>query len=138
MIVYLLLSDQFQYRIPINSKVLKSNEVDSDFKFADLGIQLDELIYLSKYTVDCVCVVKGNQELILPDNPLSNTVHFFENTACGSFYCKPDVISILSSLYKYNFESVEQYVKFLKIDEEMETHTNKMLHLIFRLGFEIC
>ena len=138
MIVYLLLSDEFQYRIPINSKVLKSNKIDLDLKFADLGIQLDELIYLSKYTVDGVCIVKGNQELILPDKCLTNTIHFFGNTACGSFYCKPDVVSILSSLYKYNFELVEQYVKFGKTDKEIEVHTNKMFHLIFRLGIEIC
>lgn len=140
--VYLLLKDQFINRIPPNSVILKSSQSNLDLKFADLGIQLDELIYLNKQPVETVFVVKGNEVLKFYYGCHPDTVHFLSNMAYGSFYCKPEVISILSSLYKYNINFLEKGNEFFQdyFGEHLsadEIHTNKMLHIIDRTGLTI-
>jgi hypothetical protein len=142
MIVYLLLLDNFSNKIPPGSVVLTSSQTNLDLKFADLGIQLDEYIYISKHPVDQVYVVKGNEELQAHRSCDPNTVHFLNNKAYGSFYCKPEVISILSSMYKYDISILKKgndfYSEYFGENiEPVKDHTNKMLHILDRSGLKI-
>lgn len=142
MIVYLLLLDEFSSKIPAGSIVLSSSQPSLDLKFADLGLQLDEFIYIKKNTVDLVCVVKGNEDLIQPRAHDTNTVYFLDRRAYGSFYARPEVISILSSLYKYDVSILSKgndfYLEYFGQDLlPTVVHTNKMLHIIDRSGLKI-
>jgi hypothetical protein len=142
MIVYLLLLDNFSNKIPPGSVVLTSTQTNLDLKFADLGIQLDEYIYISKHPVDQVYVVKGVEDLLCRNECESNTVHFLNNKAYGSFYCKPEVITILSTMYKYDIsilgKSNKFYIEYFGDQlDPVKIHTNKMLHIIDRSGLKI-
>lgn len=142
MIVYLLLLDEFSGKIPAGSVVLSSSQSNLDLKFADLGIQLDELIYISKQPVDLVYVVKGKQELVIHTPCDQNTVYFLDNKAYGSFYSRPEVVTILSSMYKYDVSILKKgndfYCEYFGEDlDPIKVHTNKMLHVIDRSGLKI-
>lgn len=116
-------------------KVLYSAETDLDRRLADMSIQLDEYMFLDLNTVDIVYVCRGNE----PVESLSLTVGdsetvYFPWGIHGSFYCSPEIFTILGKMYKLDFTKLN----FVWEDENSETlMTEKMLFLITRLGYKV-
>ena len=121
---YLILDDTVN--IPSGPVVLKSSQVDLDLKLADLSLQLDELIYFKKQQIDLAVVVKDQTDLTIEHECVADTVYFLSDRSKGSFYCRPEVLSVLSTLYKFNF-----------VGNPDINHTDKMLHVLDKTGLQI-
>ena len=119
--------------------ILTSAHLNIEKRLADAAILLDELIHFNNTKIDVVCVIN---ELNLNSTSISNFLHtdyidrvYYTTNKLhtSSFYCKPNVFSILSNLYKINFN---QYEFKNSEDNTVELLTEKIFYLVNRLGIE--
>ena len=119
--------------------ILTSSYLQLDKRLADAAIQLDEMMHFNNTKIDVVCVIN---ELNLNSTSISNFLHtdyidrvYYTTNKLhtSSFYCKPNVFSILSNLYKINFN---QYEFKNSEDNTVELLTEKIFYLVNRLGIE--
>ena len=117
--------------------ILYSTQLTLEMQLADLAIQLDEKMLFEQYQVDAVCLVINDipvdYQKILDSQLLDDSVYYIDNDCIGNFYCRPYVLSVLSSLYKIDFAQL--HFKNLKVDTSALL-AEKILYLINRLGYE--
>jgi hypothetical protein len=119
--------------------ILTSSYLPLDKRLADAAIQLDELIHFNNTKIDIVCVINEPNLNLIDINNFSHAdyidrIYYTTNDLpTSSFYCKPNVFSILSNLYKIDFSQYD--FKNLE-DDTVGLLTEKMFYLINRLGIE--
>lgn len=116
------------------SRILNTNEPLMDRKLADLSIQLDEHMFVDLEKVDVVYVCRDEcpidkESIILHDAETA----YFPYGLSGSFYCSPEIFSILGKMYKLDFNKLN----FTNLDESMSLLTEKILFLLIRLGYKV-
>jgi len=113
--------------------ILTSSYLPLDKRLADVAIQLDELIHFENIKIDVVCVIN---EPNLNLNSISNfsqadyidRVYYTTNRLhTSSFYCKPSVFTLLSNLYKVDFNQLQ-----FNDNNTVEFLTEKIFYLINR------
>ena len=119
--------------------VLTSTQINPDLMLADLALQLDEYMVLENNIVDVVYVNKDadfDRYKFANHQMGHNEICFISNKITGSFFCKPNLLSLVANLYKIDFTkkfTPTQYdIHFLT-----DTHAKKMLYIIDRLGIDI-
>lgn len=120
--------------------VLISDQPTMDKRLADVAIQLDELIHFHNQQIDLVCVI--NNTAINIDSLNADAVSDYvdrvyyttRNLHTSSFYCKPHVFSLISNLYKIDFNQYS--FKQLEYDTA-ELLAEKIFYIVNRLGIEI-
>jgi hypothetical protein len=121
--------------------ILTSSYLQLDKRFADAAIQLDEIIHFNNTKIDVVGVINEPNLNLTTINNFSpsdyvDRVFYTTNNMCtSSFYCKPNVFSVLSNLYKIDFSQFD--FKNLKDNNTVELLTEKIFYLTNRLGIEI-
>lgn len=119
--------------------ILTSSYLQLDKRLADAAIQLDELIHFNNTKIDVVCVMNEPNLNLTSISNFSHTDYIdrvyytTHNLHTSSFYCKPNVFSILSNLYKIDFN---QYDFKNSEDDTVELLTEKIFYLVNRLGIE--
>lgn len=116
-------------------KTLHTNEILLDRRLADLSIQLDEYMFNEYAEVDVVYVCRDHEQ-----NDLGNIAVYDQETVyfphgpSGSFYCSPEIFSILGKMYKLDFEKLR-----FTIDgaDSVQLLTEKILFLLTRLGYKL-
>lgn len=116
-------------------KVLYSTEQRLDRRLADLSIQLDEQIFHDLAAVDVVYVWRGDTPANLDEVVLHDwDTAYFPNGPLGSFYCSPEVFSILGKLYKLDYGRLN----FINLEQDSnQLLTEKILFCLNRLGYKI-
>lgn len=119
--------------------ILTSAHLNIEKRLADAAILLDELIHFNNTKIDVVCVInEPNLNLTTINNfphidYVDRIYYTTDNVHTSSFYCKPNVFSILSNLYKIDFSQYD--FKNLE-DNTVELLTEKIFYLVNRLGIE--
>lgn len=120
---------------------LTSNSSSYEDKFADIAIQLDELIYINNQKIDLVVVYTSDfdsanlKEMHNDDESL----RFLDDLMIGTFYCRPEIISLLAGVKKlkeenYKFKNIEQR---FNMTNDYHKFMVKILYLAQRLGIPI-
>lgn len=119
--------------------ILTSTHLTIDKQLADVAIQLDEMIHMKGIQIDVVCVISESNLSLSTISNFSYTdyvdrvYYTTHDLHTSSFYCKPNVFSVLSNLYKIDFS---QYA-FKNLEEDtVELLTEKIFYLVNRLGME--
>jgi len=116
-------------------QVLTTSEILLDRRLADLSMKLDELMFIGLKKVDVVYVRRDHGPVTDSDINLADLeTAYFLNSPAGSFYCSPEIFSILGKMYKLNFAELH----FTHTEENSEELlTEKILFLLTRLGYKI-
>lgn len=120
--------------------ILSSNKPTKELQLADVGVQLDEKISFENLSIDVVCVINedplhlDNLKNFSPNDYLDRIYYTGKILHTSSFYCKPNVFSLISSLYKIDFDLY--CFKDLENDS-IELLTEKIFYVVNRLGIEV-
>lgn len=117
--------------------IFKSNQSTLAKRLADIALQLDEQIHFHNQQFDIVCVINSTPVTIdtAGTQDYVDRVYYTTNDLqTSSFYCKPHVFSLISNLYKidfnqYGFKNLEQ--------DTVELLAEKIFYIVNRLGIEI-
>ena len=115
------------------ARVFTSNLRDNTRRLADLALQIDQYIYLQNSSVDMIYVTNRINQIEF-DQFDPNFVYFVSNNLHqSSFYCAPNIFSLLGSLYKID---LTQY-QFTNVNMDSTAMlTERIFWLLNRLGVE--
>lgn len=117
--------------------ILTSSYLQLDKRLADAAIRLDELIHFNNIKIDVVCVInEPNLNLTSISNfshadYIDRVYYTTKRLHTSSFYCKPNVFTLLSNLYKVDFNQL-QFGNY----NTVESLTEKVFYLVNRSGIE--
>jgi len=117
--------------------VLKSTQSTLAKRLADVALQLDEQIHFYNQQFDIVCVINStpvNIDTACTQDYVDRVYYSTNDLQTSSFYCKPHVFSLISNLYKIDFN----HYGFKNLDHDtVELLAEKIFYIVNRLGIEI-
>jgi hypothetical protein len=121
--------------------ILTANKAKKDNQLAEIALQLDEKILFENINIDLVVCVINDLNIDLEEissydhNDYLDTIYYTNfDLHASSFFCKPNVFSAISNLYKIDFQD---YGFSNTTNDTTELLHEKIFWLINRLGIEI-
>lgn len=126
----------------LNPKIiLTSNKAKKDNQLAEIALQLDEKMLFENINIDLVVCVINDLNIDLKEICSYDHMDYLDriyytnfDLHSSSFFCKPNIFSLIGNLYKINFKD---YGFNNAKNDTTELLHEKIFWLINRLGVEI-